>query len=145
MSMITLRRALIAAATLGTVLLAPYAAQADTGYYSAFGARPGMSAVVKDFLANVLADPRISAYFTNANIPVLDASLVNQFCMLEGGGCTFNENMKSIHQNLGVTEAAFNALAEDLQKSMMTHNIPLPAQNDLLAKLAPMEHDVVTK
>jgi len=141
----TLRRALIAAATLGAAALSPYAAQADTSYYSEFGARPGMNAVVKDFLANVLADPRISAYFTNANIPVLDASLVNQFCMLEGGGCTFNENMKAIHQNLGVTQAAFNALAEDLQKSMMAHGVPLPAQNDLLAKLAPMEHDIVTK
>ncbi len=53
--------------------------------------------------------------------------------------------MKTIHQNLGVTEAAFNALAEDLQKSMNQHDIPLAAQNDLLSKLAPMKHDIVTK
>jgi hemoglobin len=75
----------------------------------------------------------------------LHASLVNQFCMLEGGPCTFHENMKTAHQSLGITEAAFNALAEDLQKSMMVHQIPLTAQNDLLGKLAAMEKDVVTK
>jgi len=121
------------------------AAQADAGYYNAFGQRPGLNVVVTGFLTNVLADDRIKAYFTNANIPVLHAALVNQFCMLEGGPCQFNENMKTVHQGLGVTEAAFNALAEDLQTSMNTNNIPLAAQNDLLAKLAAMERDVVTQ
>jgi hemoglobin len=134
------------AAMVGLVVaMSPAGARADTGYYGAFGQRPGMNAVVTDFLGYVLADDRIKAYFTNANIPVLHASLVNQFCMLEGGPCRFDENMKAIHQNLGVTEAAFNALAEDLQKSMNQHDIPLAAQNDLLGKLAPMEHDIVTK
>jgi hemoglobin len=139
------KKLLVPAYCLSAILFAPIPSQAGSAYYSEFGERPGMNAVVGDFLTNVLADDRIKAYFTNANIPVLHASLVNQFCMLEGGGCQFTENMKTIHQNLGITQAAFNALAEDLQKSMMQHNIPLPAQNDLLAKLAPMEHDIVTK
>jgi hemoglobin len=123
----------------------PAPSNADSSHYADFGGRPGMDAVTKDFLTYVLADDRIKAYFTNANIPVLQASLSNQFCMLEGGGCHFDEDMKTIHQNLGITQAAFNALAEDLQKSMMQHDVPLTAQNDLLSKLAPMEHDIVTK
>ena len=138
---------IFAAATLGlsALLIAPVTSFADSSNYRAFGGRPGIDAVTKDFLGYVLADDRIKAYFTNANIPVLDASLANQFCMLEGGPCQFNENMKTIHQSLGITQAAFNALAEDLQKSMMQHDIPLSAQNDLLGKLAPMAHDIVTK
>ena len=125
--------------------IGPVAAHADARYYDAFGKRPGLNAVVGDMLKNVLADDRIKAYFTNANIPVLHASLVNQFCMLEGGPCQFNENMQKIHQSLGITQAAFNALAEDLQKAMRENNIPLAAQNNLLSKLAPMEQVIVTK
>lgn len=140
-----LKKLLVPAYCIGLTVLSSAPSYADSSAYSEFGDRPGMDAVVGDFLTYVLADPRIKAYFTNANIPVLHASLVNQFCMLEGGGCQFDENMKTIHQNLGITQAAFNALAEDLQKSMMQHDIPLTAQNDLLAKLAPMEHDIVTK
>lgn len=140
-----MKKIVIATFSLGAMLLPAAASHADTAYYNEFGDRPGLNAVVGDFLINVLADDRIKAYFTNANIPVLHVSLVNQFCMLEGGPCQFTENMKTIHENLGVTQAAFNALAEDLQKSMMAHDIPLPAQNDLLAKLAPMAHVIVTK
>jgi hypothetical protein len=57
------------------------------------------------FLNDVLADDRFKTYCTNANV-------------LEGGPCPFNKNIKDIDQNLGVTQAAFNALAEDLQISM---------------------------
>lgn len=141
----TVRTAIFAALGLGAGLLAPIAARADATYYHEFGDRTGLHAVVTDMLKYILADDRIKAYFTNANIPVLNASLTNQFCMLEGGPCQFGENMKTVHQSLGITQAAFNALAEDLQKSMNQHDIPLAAQNDLLGKLAPMEHDIVTK
>ncbi|MDE8345182.1 MAG: group 1 truncated hemoglobin [Acidocella sp.] len=130
---------------LGVTSLTPVLARADATYYNEFGGRAGIHAVVTDMLTNVLADDRIKSYFTNANIPVLNASLTNQVCMLEGGPCKFDENMKKIHESLGITQAAFNALAEDLQKSMNQHNIPLAAQNDLLSKLAPMEPAIVTK
>lgn len=141
----TLQKTAIAVLGLGTAWLTPTLARADASYYHEFGDRAGIHTVITDFLGYVLADDRIKAYFTNANIPVLNASLTNQVCMLEGGPCKFDENMKTVHQNLGVTEAAFNALAEDLQKSMNQHDIPLTAQNDLLSKLAPMKHDIVTK
>ena len=142
---VKLKYIVLSALSVAALSLSPAASRASTSYYNAFGQKQGLNAVVGDLLRNVLADNRIKAYFTNANIPALHAALVTQFCMLEGGPCEFNENMKTAHQSLGVTDAAFNALAEDLQKSMMLHNIPLPAQNDLLAKLAPMEKEIVTK
>ncbi|NNM57105.1 group 1 truncated hemoglobin [Acidocella sp.] len=142
---VKLKYIVLSALSVVTISLSPAASRASTSYYNAFGRKQGLNTVVGDFLNNVLADSRIKAYFTNANIPALHAALVTQFCMLEGGPCEFNENMKTVHQNLGVTDAAFNALAEDLQKSMVYHNIPLAAQNNLLAKLAPMEKGIVTK
>ena len=121
------------------------AAHAAARYIQDFGGKPGMTVIVNDFVNNVLGDPRINFYFKTTNIPALKAGLTQQFCKLEGGGCSFDLSMKAIHQNLGITQAAFNALAEDLMKSMNAHDVPQVAQNNLVAKLAAMEPRVVTK
>jgi hemoglobin len=133
----------------GAALLASLAfvapARATTSHYQEFGGALGMRSMVNDFVNRVTADPRIQTYFTHTNIPALKAALTNQFCNLEGGGCPFNMNMHTVHQSLGVTQAAFNALANDLTITMDNHHIPMAAQNNLLAKLAAMEPQVVTK
>jgi hemoglobin len=118
---------------------------ASTSYFPQFGGIAGMRSMVNDFVNRVTADPRIAAYFAHTSIPALKAALTIQFCNLEGGGCKFNMNMHAIHANLGVTQAAFNALASDLTRTMDHHHIPMAAQNNLLAKLAAMESQVVTK
>jgi hemoglobin len=46
---------------------------------------------------------------------------------------------------MGVTHADFNALVEHLIIAMEKHNIPVSAQNQLLAKLAPMYGDIAEK
>ena len=53
--------------------------------------------------------------------------------------------MKTVHHDMGLRNADFNALAEDLQQAMDKNGVPSRAQNKLLAKLAPMEHDIVSK
>ena len=66
--------------------------------------------------------------------------------MILDGPCTYTGlNMQQAHQGLGITEADFNALVADLQKAMDKHGIPFTAQNQLLARLAPMHRDVDTK
>jgi hemoglobin len=129
-----------------SMLLAAGSAHAGaTGYYRDFGGATGMRSMVNAFVNRVVADPRISMYFVHANIPALKEALTNQFCHLEGGNCPFKMNMHTVHQNLGVTQAAFNALANDLYITMDHRHIPITAQNNLLAKLAAMEPQVVTK
>jgi hemoglobin len=54
-------------------------------------------------------------------------------------------DMKTVHQDLQITNAMFNALAEDLQIAMEQHNVPSSISNKLVAKLAPMQRDIVTK
>ena len=41
--------------------------------------------------------------------------------------------------------AQFNALAEDLQVAMERTGVPPRFQNKLMARLAPMQRDIVTK
>lgn len=134
-------------ATFAALLALPaLAAQAgNANYYQQFGGAAGMRALVNSFVNRVVADPRISAYFIHTNIPALKAALTLQFCHLEGGKCPFSMNMHTVHARLGVTQAAFNALANDLNVTMDARRIPVAAQNNLLAKLAAMEPQIVTK
>lgn len=115
-------------------------------YYAEFGGQAGMTVVVDHFVNRVLKDQRIAGYFAQANIPELKKQLAIQFCMLLGGPCTYRgPDMHAVHQNLGVTQAAFNSLAEDLIYTMKQQHVPISAQNALLKKLAPMEHEIVTR
>ncbi|HQU01597.1 MAG TPA: group 1 truncated hemoglobin [Acetobacteraceae bacterium] len=134
------------ALTLTAGLISLSSARADSSYYQEFGGHAGMTNVVNAFVGHVAADPRINYYFAHANIPRLKASLVAQFCQLEGGPCVYHgPSMAAAHKGMGVTQAAFNALAEDLMKGMDDENVPPAAQNNLLAQLAAMAPEINSK
>jgi hemoglobin len=120
-------------------------AQAATPY-DEFGGQAGIHQVVDDFIADVLADPRIQGDFAHAHIAHLKYELGQQFCALLNGPCTYTgKDMKSAHQGMNITQADFDALDEDLNTAMDKNNIPIGAQNYLTGKLAPMEQPIVTK
>lgn len=118
---------------------------AGAGYYKEFGGKAGITSLINTFVGNVAADKRINFYFAHTNIPALKAALVDQVCDLEGGPCQFDMSMQQIHGHMGVSQNAFNALAEDMIRAMDTEQIPTGAQNHLLAQLAAMEPRIVTK
>ena len=114
--------------------------------FKQFGEKPGLVSLVNDFMNNLMADPVTRPFFANANRDHIKKELVDQFCVILDGPCTYTGlNMQQAHQGLNITEADFNALVVDLQKAMDKHGIPFTAQNQLLAKLAPMHRDVDTK
>ncbi len=114
--------------------------------YDRLGGKPAIQAVVDDFIGNVAADPRINVFFANANIPRLNSMLVNQICEATGGPCKYTgRDMKSAHAGMGVTDAHFNALVDDLVKSLNRFNVPEKEKNELLAALASMKGDIVAK
>ena len=110
------------------------------------GGKDGIKKIVADFLPIVLSDARIKKQFNDADIEHLGKMLVEQFCELSGGPCKYaGKDMKTIHADLGISNAQFNALAEDLQTAMEKQGVSSRAQNKMLAKLAPMQHSIVTK
>ena len=114
--------------------------------FKQFGEKPGLVSLVNDFMNNLMADPVTRPFFANANRDHIKKELVDQFCVILDGPCTYTGlNMQQAHQGLNITEADFNALVVDLQKAMDKHGIPFTAQNQLLARLAPMHRDVDTK
>jgi len=53
--------------------------------------------------------------------------------------------MKNTHRNMGVTEGEFNALVEDLVKTLDEFKVPEKEKSELLAALGPTKPDIVAK
>jgi hemoglobin len=114
--------------------------------FEAFNGEAGISRVVDDMVDRNLADPRIKDIFAASDLVRLRRTLKEQFCFILNGPCDYTGmDMKSSHADHGVTNREFNALVENLQLAMNTEGVPFRAQNKLLAKLAPMQRDVVTR
>jgi len=120
-------------------------AQADE-LYQALGGKAGITRLNADFVPRLFNDARIKHIFKDANPNNLVEQLSDQICAASGGPCTYEGGaMKDVHADLGITRAHFNALVEDLQAAMDAAGIPFATQNRLLALLAPMHRDIVTR
>ncbi|UUZ51565.1 group 1 truncated hemoglobin [Massilia sp. B-10] len=132
--------------TLACASLMTAAQAADDATFQGLGGKPGIKQIVATFLPLIQADPRIKESFTDIDMKNLALRLEEQFCVLSGGPCAYQgKDMKEIHDGLNITNAQFNALAEDLQIAMEKVGVPSRFQNKLVAKLAPMQRDIVTK
>jgi len=118
----------------------------DDSLFRALGGLPVIERVVQDFMDNMLADARIRHTFDNSNVKRVREKLVEQFCQLSGGGCIYTgDPMREVHQGLKLSNADFNVLVEDLQLAMDKNGIPSRTQNRLLALLAPMQRETVSR
>jgi hemoglobin len=114
--------------------------------FTSLGGEPAIKAVVKDFVEEEVAkDDRINAFFKNADIPGLEQKLYDQICGAAGGGCTYTgKDMKTAHAGMNIKEADFNALVEDLVKSLDKFHVKDADKQALLGVLGPMKGDIVT-
>lgn len=114
--------------------------------FAAFHGHEGISRIVDDLVEQVLKNPQLTEIFKASDFVRLRRTLKEQFCHILNGGCSYTgRDMKSVHADHGVTTAEFNALVEVLQAAMTREGVPFSAQNRLLAKLAPMKRDTVTR
>ena len=132
------------AALLFTLAAAAHA-QSNTLYQS-LGEKPGVTALASDFVDRMKAHPRIGTMFDKIKPAYLEEQIADQFCEVSGGPCQYDgETMKNSHADLGIDKAQFNLVVEILQAALDAQGIPFTAQNQLLAKLAPMHRDIITR
>jgi hemoglobin len=116
------------------------------GMAKAFHGQAGIKRIVDGLVTAAYADPVIKDIFESHDNVRLDRTLFEQFCYLLNAGCTYSgRDMAAAHKDLGVQRADMNRLVVLLQKAMQTEGVSFQAQNRFLSKLAPMNHDVVTK
>lgn len=118
----------------------------DDSLYRSLGEQPGITRIVEGMLLNVARDERIVAHFQRVDIDLLRDRLVEKFCVIAGGPCVYKgETMEEGHKGLNLTRSDFNALVENLIDSMDAQGIPVPTQNRLIARLAPMRGQVIER
>lgn len=118
----------------------------DDSLYQALGQRPGINRIVEGMLINVIRDKRINAHFRNVDPGLLRDKLVEKFCVEAGGPCTYTgADMVEAHKGQRIDPTEFNALVENLIKSMDAQGVSVPNQNRLLARLAAQRGEVMGK
>jgi hemoglobin len=114
--------------------------------YARLGGDPVMKPVIDDYLSRVVEDPDLSRSFAGVDLARLKAHVVTFICSVTGGGCRYEgDNMKVAHAGLKITEAEMNHFVELLIEALDRHGVGLREKNELLAVLAPMKRDVVTR
>ncbi|MEM6935134.1 MAG: group 1 truncated hemoglobin [Pseudomonadota bacterium] len=131
-------------ALLGALALAACAAGPGTTLYEQLGGETQINAFVGDFSDRVKDNPRIARFFVESDMERFRTMLADFICEISAGPCRYEgDAMPSVHLGLGINDAHFNALVEDLIIAMEAHDVPVSAQNRLLAILAPMHPDIV--
>ncbi|MFN3586461.1 MAG: group I truncated hemoglobin [Moraxellaceae bacterium] len=114
--------------------------------YAALGGETGVADIVRRLVDKAVADPATRRSFAEFNRARLEKLLAQQICALGDGGCRYEgDDMKRAHQGLDITEAEFYALVAQLRAACDETGVPQAAKNRLLARLAPMKRDIVTK
>jgi hemoglobin len=137
-------------AVLSVVLMAGTACAGNSApskpLYERLGGKGAITAVVETFVGNVGGDKRINGYFASTDLVKLKMHLVNQICEASGGPCTYTgRTMKQTHAGMGVNDAAFGSLVEDLVAALDHHKVGKTEKDELLGVLGPMKSDIVEK
>ncbi len=129
------------------LLFAPSAGIAETeSLHARLGGQPAVVQVVDELIETYRDDPKAVHLFGKVNFKRLKQKLSEQICAITGGPCTFDgDDMKTTHAGLPITEADFYGLVERLRVILDRHGIGAREKNELLALLAPMKRDVVTR
>ena len=118
----------------------------DDSLYQDLGQQAGITRIVEGMLLNIAGDPRIVKHFEDIDIVRLRDKLVEQICVEAGGPCTYTgDSMEESHKGQNITPSDFNALVENLQAAMSAQGVAMPAQNRLLARLAPMRAQIIDR
>ena len=115
--------------------------------YKRLGGREGIRGVVDNFVAFLVADPRVKDRFTKltpAQVEKLKTNASDQICDATGGPCSYlGKDMKAAHTGMNITEVDWNATVEDLIKALDKRNVAKKDQQELIGLLAPMKKDIV--
>ena len=142
-----LKKSAVTAAALAALLtLAAGCAmeRAPASLYQRLGGRAAISAVVDDAIGNISVDPRINKYFLHANATGLSNNLVDLICERTDGPCVYRGlDMSASHEGMNIRNDEFDALVEDLFKSLARFKVPEREQAEVKAILERMRNAIV--
>ena len=143
----TARRFVVALALMAASLIAIVPATtlaADSELFDDLGGHDGIEVIVERFLFGLADDERISHHFIETNIDRFYEKLVEHVCVLADGPCVYTgDTMERVHAGMNLDDADFNALVEVFIEAMEEVEVPVGAQNRLLARMAKLYPEIV--
>ena len=119
-------------------------AQDTRPLFDRLGGKPAIAKVVTAFVAKTGSDPRISAFFTNTDLPKLEAAMVEHICEITGGPCKYTgRTMIASHAGMGVKDEDFAAFMEDLEATLTEAGVPARETGEVLAAFNGLKPEVV--
>lgn len=117
----------------------------DRPLYQQLGGVEGIERLADRFVRELAADPVARGHFEGIDVRRFRTRLTEHLCVVADGPCDYRgDSMLEVHRGMDIDQRAFNAVVEDLIRAMESLRIPTPAQNRVLARLAPMHADIIT-
>ena len=124
---------------------APQAPAASQSLFDRLGGQEGLEAVVDALLVNIGADSRIKPYFNNLNQVRFKANNVAFLCEKTGGPCSYTgAEIKRVHKSLQITSEDFDAMMEDIGKTLDEKGVAEADKKELMDILASYKADIVS-
>lgn len=112
--------------------------------YARLGQRPGIEAVMTDFVGRMAKDRRVNRGFANTDARAFIAKLTDQLCEASGGPCRYTgKDMKTAHAGQKITNAQWNITVAHMRAAMRAKRVGRKEQQEVLAALGPMRNDIV--
>jgi hemoglobin len=124
---------------------APQAPAASQSLFERLGGQEGIEAVVDALLANIGGDSRIKHYFNNLNQVRFKANNVAFLCEKTGGPCSYTGGeIKKVHKSLQITSEDFDAMMEDIGKTLDEKGVAEADKKELMDIMASSKADIVS-
>jgi hemoglobin len=112
----------------------------NASLYWRLGGGDAINAAADELIKVSQADPRMNGGITGK----CRDKLKEQLCAATGGPCTYTgRDMKTAHKGLHITDAEFDAVADNLVKVLDAFKVQEREKNELLGLIAPMRGDIV--
>jgi hemoglobin len=125
---------------------------APKSLWERLGGEPAVKAVVKELVKTAAANPKVNFSrngkykFDDKAIAAIEKSLVEFISSRTGGPLKYTgKDMKEAHKGMGITEAEFNALADDLVAVLKKAGVAQKEIDDLVAVIGATKKDTVEK
>lgn len=118
----------------------------EKSLYTRLGGNEAITAVVYHLWSVASKDDRINQYFSNTDPKIFAGRLINFLGQSSGGPEKYmGKNMKDAHYGMQLTEAHFNALAQDIVITLEHFKVPEKEKNEVMTLLASLKKDIVEK
>lgn len=117
--------------------------------YARLGGYAVLAAVTDDILAREVRDPVIAPFFKGLEVRDVQRvrqHLLDQLCAASGGPCFYpGRDMKSVHAEMEITEAVWNAFTGHIGETLAAFKVPERERNELVVIVQSLKKDIVNK